>query len=663
MVLGAAALMTPFAIAVPTPRLPADTLVYDRNGHLVSMLYQGENRIPIPYQQMPADVQNALVAIEDDTFWVEPAIDPVGIARAALTNLTHGHIVQGGSTLTQQLAKNLYLSDRRTWSRKLKELLITLKLSATMSKRQILQHYLNDVYFGQGAYGIEAAAETYFGIPAKKLSLDQAALLAGLVNAPSADDPVIHPQPALARRNLVLDKMAALHYITPAQSRAAQLRPLGLNPTPPTGDRAPYYTRYLVDQLKQLDPRVARTLYSGGWRIDTGMDWSVQRAAQRAVAKWLPPTRAVNGVPEPEAALVAIDPRNGDVEALVGGDNFSRTSFNRATDARRQPGSAMKYFLYTTVINKGYSTSAVKRSAPVRFPAGNGKWYVPHNFGDVYNGPLNIRRAIALSDNIVAVRWLHTVGPAAMIRVAHAMGIESPLAGNLTTALGSSGVTPFEMTRAVSTLANGGRRVTPIAVTKITDTTGRVVYHDSPNLTRVLSPQVAYVVTNLFSAPLQSGEGTAHNLAAIINRPAAAKTGTSSSQRDAWLVGYTPQLAASVWVGNDSNRPLNLTGDLAAGPIWAHFMQQALAGRPKLSFPKPPHIVTRRVCVNTGLLDNGCCSTYREVFIQGHAPTQTSPGCQSGAGSSSAGGSSGGGNGGGPPSWSSIFQSIFGTGP
>lgn len=631
---GALILMAPVAATLPIPSLPADTQVFDQNGHLIALLYRNQNRIPVPLSQIPANMQNAIVAIEDNTFWVEPTIDPVGILRAALVDLIHRQILQGGSTLTQQLAKNLYLGPERTLGRKVKELLLAVKLSATYSKQQILEMYLNDVYFGEGAYGVEAASETYFGHPASQLTLPQAALLAGLVNAPSYYDPLLHPQAALARRNLVLQEMARLHYLSPAAAKAAEDSPLGLNPHGPLATQAPYFVSYITSQLGQLDPAVSRTLYTGGWHIYTTLSATAQRAAESAVANWAPPTHLVHGVPEPEVALVALDPRTGAIEAMVGGDDFARTPLNRAVDAARQPGSAMKFFLYTTVINDGYPTSSVKVSAPVRFPNGHGGYYVPHNFGDVYNGPLTIRRAIALSDNIVAVKWMDTVTPSAMIQVAHSMGITSPLANNLTTALGSSALTPLEMTRAVATLANGGYRIQPYGVAKIANAQGTVVYTFAPTRVRVLSPQVAYVVTNLFSAPLLNPQGTAHDLEAIINRPAAAKTGTSSQQRDAWLVGYTPELAASVWVGNDDNTPLNLTGDLGAGPIWAHFLQTALQGVPPTPFPVPPNIVTRRVCVRTGLLANGCCTAVREVFIRGHVPDQVSPGCNDQSGGS-----------------------------
>lgn len=639
VVIGVAVLLFPATwISLPMPHLPSDTSIYAQGGQLVDVLYGSQNRLPVPYSAIPKTMQNALVAIEDDTFWIEPALDPVGIFRAALVDVTHGRILQGGSTLTQQLAKNLYLSDRRTFQRKIVEFFISMKLATTYSRQQILDLYLNDVYFGEGAYGVEAASETYFGHRVQSLTLPESALLAGVVNAPSYFDPYVNPKAAISRRNQVLTRMQQLGYISRRQELAAKAAGLHLSGGMTLTNRAPYFTQLVEDDLAKVDPYVAKHLAGGGYAIRTTLSWPMQHAADRAVADYLPFSSLVHGIPEPEVGLVAIDPRNGYVRALVGGDNYARTQYNRALFSRRQPGSTMKYYLYTTVINDGYPTSSTQVSAPVRFPSSHGTYYVPHNYGYVYNGRLVIRRAIALSDNICAVKWMNTVGPKAMIATAHAMGIESPLADNLTTALGSSGVTPMEMARGVSTLANGGKRVQPIAVLKVTTPSGRVVFTDKPSLTPVLSPQVAYIVTQLFHAPLLNPQGTAHDLEPIINRPAAAKTGTSNLQRDAWLVGYTPQLATAVWVGNDNYSPLGLTGDRGAGPIWAHFMANALATHKKRTFPSPPGLVWKSVCISTGLLPNGCCSTYREVFLPGHVPVDLSPGCGSGGRFSSTGG-------------------------
>ncbi|MGC8488983.1 MAG: transglycosylase domain-containing protein, partial [Clostridia bacterium] len=561
-------------LALPLPTLPIDTMVYDTQGQLLAELYNTENRIPVPSTQIPPVMKNALVAIEDDRFWIEPNIDPVGIARAAFTDLVHRQVLQGGSTLTQQLAKNLYLTQQRTLSRKVAELFLTLKLGSTYTKSQVLDEYLNDVYFGQGAYGIGAASEVYFGHGPATLTLPEAALLAGMVTAPSYYDPYANPQGAVQRRNAVLVRMASLHYISPAEAIRAEAAPLSLAgaQAPNWEDRAPYYFALVNQELAQVAPAVASHLYTGGYRITVSLKPKDQTAANTAFAADMPPATSVNGVPEPEGALVGLNPANGNITALVGGRNYSVSTFNRATAAFRQPGSVFKYFLYTTAIAEGYPTSSVKDSASVRFPNGHGGWYVPHNFGNVFNGPLTMREAIAMSDDIVALKWMNTLGPPAVIAMAHKMGMTSPLADNLTTALGSSSVSPLQVADGIATLANGGYRVTPRAVLSVQDAAGRVVYQAPTVRTRVVSPQVAYVVDQLFTAPLTNASGTANNLTSVFWRPGAAKTGTSSGQRDAWLAGFTPQLVGVVWVGNDNNTSFHMTGDVAAGPVWAAFM-------------------------------------------------------------------------------------------
>ncbi|MCL8209007.1 MAG: PBP1A family penicillin-binding protein [Actinomycetia bacterium] len=631
LVLGGLAVAVPGVwLALPPPSLPADTLVYAKNGALLATLYGAENRIPVPHDAIPDVMRNAVVAIEDDRYYEEPDVDPVAILRAVVTDVSAGRILQGGSTITQQLAKNLYLSPERTIGRKLAELVITLKLGSRYSKAEILDMYLNDVYFGEGAWGVEAASQVYFGHSARTLTLPEAALLAGLVNAPSADDPLVHPQAARARRNEVLARMAALGYISPAAARLAQAAPLGLKPPGPVPNLAPYFVHYVEDTLSRASPRLAALLRTGGLRITTTLSLKAQRAADQAMATAMPPGTPVHGVVEPEGAVVGLDPATGAVLAMVGGRNYAASPFNRATRALRQPGSAFKYFVYTAAVAAGYPPSTVKVSAPVAFPDGHGGTYVPHNFGDVYNGPLTMRRAIALSDDIVALKWADTLGPARINALARSLGISTPLPDNLTTALGSGSVSPLNLAQALCPLANGGFRVTPYAVVRVTDADGRVIYRGSPHRVRVITPQVAYVVDQLFTAPLQAADGTAHDLTGVMWRPADAKTGTSSRQRDAWLAGFTPQLVGVVWVGNDDDTPIYMTGDQAAGPVWAQFMARALAGLPVARFSAPPHIVWRRICERTGLLANGCCTAYREVFIAGHVPTRVSPGCGSG---------------------------------
>lgn len=618
----------------PPPVLPADTQVLSRHGHLIAQVYATENRIPVAASRIPAVMRNALVAIEDDTYWEEPGVDPVGIARALAVDITSGRILQGGSTITQQLAKNLYLTDRRTITRKIKELAITLKLGTEYSKSEILTMYLNDVYFGEGSYGVQAASETYFGHGVGSLTTSEAALLAGLVNAPSALDPYYHPAAALARRNQVLARMAALHYLTPAAARKAAAAPLTLSrAAPPNGSTAPYFLQFMRSQLAALLPAAASNFESGGYRIVTTLSRQAQAAANHAMATAMPtPTGTYQGAAEPQGAVVGIAPATGDIKAMVGGLSYAASTFNRAVYAYRQPGSAFKYFLYTTAIQAGYPTSTVKVSGPVSFPNGHGGVYRPHNFGGVYAGPLTMRQAIAESDDIVALKWMAALTPPRVIAMAKKMGITTPMANNLTTALGSSSVSPLEMAGAIAPLANGGYHIAPRSIVSVQSASGAYLLKTSPQRYRVLTPPVTYVVDQLFTAPLTSPVGTAHNLTGVFSRPADAKTGTSSKKRDAWLVGFTPQLVGVVWVGNDQDTPMGLTGDRGAGPVWASFMHHALAGQPVKTFHQPPGVVWRQVCLHTGLLANGCCTAYREVFLAGHLPKSAPRGSCHGSG-------------------------------
>ncbi len=617
----------------PPPRLPADTEVLSRHGHLIALVYGSENRIPVPAAAIPAVMRNAVVAIEDDTYWAESAVDPVGIARALVVDVTRGRILQGGSTITQQLAKNLYLSNQRTVIRKIEELAIALTLSTRYSKDEILTMYLNDVYFGEGSYGVQAASQTYFGHGAAQLSLPEAALLAGLVNAPTALDPYDHPTAARLRRNQVLARMATLHYITPAAARAAQATSLGLRRAVlPDGSTAPYFIQFVRAQLAGLDATAANNFVGGGYRIVTTLSRQAQAAANRAMASDMPAVAGTyHGAAEPEGAIVGLNPASGNIEALVGGRNFATSMFNRAVYAYRQPGSAFKYFLYTTAIAAGYPTSTVKVSGPVTFPNGQGGVYTPHNFGNVFAGPLTMRQAIAESDDIVALKWMATLTPPRVIALAKKMGITTPMANNLTTALGSSSVSPLEMASAVAPLANGGFHITPRSIISVQNAHGAYLVKTSPQRYRVLTAPVTYVVDQLFTAPLTSPLGTAHNLTRVFTRPADAKTGTSSKQRDAWLVGFTPQLVGVAWVGNDQDTPMGLTGARGAGPVWAAFMHGALAGQPTKTFSQPSGVVWRQVCAHTGLLANGCCTSYREVFLANHLPKQAPAGACGGA--------------------------------
>jgi 1A family penicillin-binding protein len=602
------------------------TLIYADNGRLVAALSPGE-RVPVSYDEIPYDVRAATLAAEDATFYRNFGIDPAAILRAAFIDLRAGAVVQGGSTITQQLAKNLYLSDARTFRRKALELLYTLRLQATHSKTQILTSYLNTIYYGEGAYGIGAAAEIYFDEPLSRIDLAQAALLAGLPAAPQLFDPYLHPAAARRRQLWVLQRMASLGFVSAARAAAAAAEPLRYQrghvtaPGPP----AAYFVQYVLASIGQHDPGLEAAVRAGGYRVYTTLDPTMQEAADRAFASYMPPG-APNalGVIEPEGALVAIDPRNGAVRALIGGRSYRQSPFNRALYAMRQPGSTFKAFLYATVVGRGYPVTDRLFDGPVSYPGAGGKPYVVHDWDGYSRRWVTVREAVADSVNVVAVKWAKIVGPAAVIATARRMGLTTPMQPTLPLVLGAYSTTPLELADAYLPLANGGWAMAPWCVERVVSPAGETVWAPpSPTPRRALDPGVAYIVTSLLQSVMT--DGTGRHLLPIVGRPVAGKTGTTNGLKDAWFVGYTPTLVADVWVGDDTPADLGGYGDTIAGPVWAHFMANALAGTPVRTFPMPADVRIVRVSAVDGLLPNPTSPTVPEVFLAGTVPTRRSP--------------------------------------
>jgi len=486
------------------------------------------------------------------------------------------------------------------------------------------------VYFGEGAYGIEAAAQTYFGIPAAHLDLAQSALLAGLVDAPTAYDPYIHPGLARSRRNWVLHRMYAMHMISLARERRAAAAPIvlagGAPPAPP--DYAPYDTQYALAELSAEAPQVAARLASGGYVVHTSVSLPLQYAARSAYDANILPVAytTAQGVPEPEAALASLDPRTGAIRALVGGRDFAITQFDRAVAALRQPGSSFKAALYSALLLTGrYTPSSIIDDHPVRFPGTNGKPYVPQNADHRYLGPIGMRRALAVSDNVAAVEFGAKLGMPKVITQAQRMGITTPIADNLTSILGSSPTTPLLMARAYASLANGGYRVDPYMVDRVDDPTGHVVYRHVPHRTPAFDGRVAAVLTRLLGSVI-SPYGTAPNLVSTVRFPAVGKTGTSNNMRDGWFVGYSPTLATAVWTGDDTGRlSIGVEGNGSSGPIWAAYMAEAYGLQPWSRFAIPPGVVDRRICTIDGLLPNATSPTENDLYLAGTQPSRTSP--------------------------------------
>lgn len=562
------------------------TRIYARNGTLLATLYK-QNRIWVPIARIPPIVRDAFIANEDHNFYYHHGVDFGGIIRAAYEDIVHHRIVQGASTITQQLARGLFLSDQQTISRKIQEALLAMEIERYYTKDEILERYLNLIYLGSGAYGVDAAAHTYFGRGVGDLGIGQAALLAGLVAAPSDYSPYVNLKLARERQRHVLDRMADSGYITRAQAIAAREAPLqlvGERPAGLQGFHEPWFTTYAVAQLEHEFGKQAT--YEGGLQVYTTVDPRMEKLAQQAVDWGLREGR-LEGIGADEGALVAIRPSTGEILAMIGGKHFSLDNqFNRAWQAHRQPGSSFKAYLYTAAIDSGMTPTTVVDDSPVSYPMGDGTTWSPQDDDHSYMGPITLRVALAQSRNIVAVKLLQMVGVDRVIQYAHRMGVRSPLDPNLSLALGTSVVTPLDQASGYSTLANQGVHITPSPFRIIKDSLGNTVLNDQyPEQTEVVSAGTAYVMTTMLEDVIKHGTGYPN---AIIGRPAAGKTGTTSDFRDAWFVGYTPDLVTAVWIGNDDYKPMNESygGDIPAR-IWARFMKGALVNVAKHDFVFP----------------------------------------------------------------------------
>lgn len=575
---------------------PVVSTVYDVQGRPIGEFYH-QRRVVVALDRIPSHVIQAFLAAEDARFFKHKGVDGFAILRALLANLRKGEMREGGSTLTQQLVRGFFLTPERTLKRKIREVILAFRLERNHTKEEILYLYLNQVYFGHGNYGIEAATRDYFGKGVEDLNLVEAALLAGLPRSPSRNSPYRDFFAAMERQRYVLKRMYEERFITEATYQDALRTPIRLNPAPLLNSQiAPHFVEYVRQTIGDrygFDP-----LLQGGLQIYTSLDTSLQMAARKAVREGLDAVRVrikrKTGSGEPgrnevEGALLAIDPRSGSIRALIGGYDFALSQYNRAMQARRQPGSAFKPIIYSAALEGGLSELSVIRDGPLIFRMAPGKFWRPQNYQNRFFGPVTLRSALAHSLNSVAVRLVERVGLQKVIQHARKLGIESPLDENLSLALGSSSISLIELVRAYSVFANGGQLVEPIFITKVTDREGKVLEENGPNLKQVLSPEIAYVVTDMLKNVVQSGTGRA---AARLGRRVAGKTGTTSEFRDGWFVGYTPDLIAGVWVGYDDQRSLGdkETGASTALPIWLAFMTEAIQGAGPHDFPVPDGI-------------------------------------------------------------------------
>lgn len=596
--------------------------VFDSHGRLITTLHSDQNRLPIDINKVPQNLQNAFIAAEDNRFYEHIGIDPIGIFRAIFANLTNRGIAQGGSTITQQLAKNAFLSQEQTLKRKIQEAMLALEIEHKYSKKEILEMYMNQIYFGQGAYGIQTAAKTYFNKDVNELTLTQCAMLAGLPKSPNYYSPFNNLNEAKKRKNVVLDQMVKYGYVSAAEAEDAKNQDLGLSKSHQSKEADEYAS--FIDYVSQ---QVAKkygddALYKEGLKIYTTMDVNKQHAAVRAMRNLPNNYTDENGLTQPQAAIVSIDPKTGHILAMVGGRG--QDSFNRASMAVRQPGSAFKPFVYLTALQHDMTPDTTMDDQPVTY----GSWS-PKNAGGSYSGTMTLSDALAHSVNTIAVQLADQVGTKNIIANAKKMGITTLDAkdDNLAMALGglTKGVTPLEMASAYGTFANKGVHVKPTAIVKILDRNGNVL-EDASTLekeetkTRVMSEREAYEMTTMLEGVIDHGTGTA----AAIGRPAAGKTGTTDDNKDAWFVGYTPDIVTAVWIGDDtgSHSLGEIYGGTIPAEIWKDYMSSATSDESGGDFSAPSGMERRKETTSSSSSSNSVRSDDREEPKKKSATTE-----------------------------------------
>lgn len=545
--------------------------------------------------------------------------------RALWVDIRAGEIVEGASTITQQLTKRLFLNTGKTISRKLKEVALAIQIEKRYSKDEILALYLNQIYLGSGAYGVEAAAEIYFDKHAKDLTVGEAALLAGLPKAPSTYSPYRNLKAATERRNHVLRRMADEGHITASEVQEETSKPVTVA-SRARESAAPYFVEYVRQQVEEKYG--TKTVHTGGLRIYTSLDMKLQRAAEESLAKGLAAVEARHrkgheGHPPLQGALLAVDPKTGSIKAMVGGRDFSESQYNRAIQALRQPGSVFKPIIYATAMENGFTPASILEDRPVTYRAGAGKTWSPSNFTNRHEGSVTLRRAIEESINVISVRLLEQMGVNNVIERARALGIKSTLQPYLPLALGASDVTLSELTTVFSVFANQGVTVPPSAILRVENDRGVILDEIVPYPREVMKAEVTAVMVSMLQGVVENGTA---KKAKELGRPLAGKTGTTSDYNDAWFLGFSPSLVAGVWVGYDDHRRIGNreTGGLAALPIWIDFMKTALEGTPVEEFPVTDKAVVVEMDRNSGLLaSRGCGTPVRQAFIAGTEPVRS----------------------------------------
>lgn len=612
--LGAFWLTLPVVGDLARYRPPLPSVVVDRHGKPIGAFVEQRRQL-VSLRQIPQHVRDAFLAAEDDGFYHHLGFNPISMARAALANARAGSVVQGGSTITQQLAKNLFLTSERSVVRKLQDVALAARIEWALSKDEILELYLNQIYLGSGAYGVAEAAQTYYGKPVSRLSVGEAAQLAALPRAPSRLSPHVNAAAAEAGRRLVIARMQETGRLAPAAARAALAERPSIRPPPPP-PAAYADAAYFVEEVRQqlFDELGAETVLRGGLRIETTLDLELQRAALAAVRNGLASaaTRAKQAGKSvaPEGALLALDARSGDVLAMVGGRDYGVSRFNRAVQARRQPGSAFKPFAYGAALEAGYPPNVTLYDYQYEHrDRVTGKIWRPKNHSGRFRGPVVLSESFARSLNNATIRLVDELGVDSVIDFARRAGIRSPLHRDLGIALGTNEVTLLELTTAYSTFARGGRPRDPRLVRRVVSADGEVLREklDSSELPpRMSDGRIsavdAYLTTYLMRETVRAWYGTGHG-AARLGDAIAGKTGSTNDNCDAWFIGYSPRIVAGVWVGNDDRTPMarDQTGAGAALPIWTAFMERALARTPAAEFAVPAGVAWAGVDPETGL--------------------------------------------------------------
>jgi penicillin-binding protein 1A len=597
------------------------TKIYDDNDELITELHV-ERRIFVPLAHIPQALRDAVIATEDKRFYYHWGIDPIGIARAVSQNYRRGRIVEGGSTITQQLTKVLFLTPDKSLERKLKEAVLALELERRYTKDRILEMYLNQVYFGHGAYGVEAASRTYFGKSVSELNVREAALLAGLPRAPTTYSPFEHGDAAKRRREVVLRRMVDFGALKEAEAKRLARADLGLIPPERRRTTGQYFLEYVQQTLEAKYG--ADMVFKGGLNVYTTLSPTMQLAAEQALREGLKALESRSGKGKtgehPEGAIVTIEPQTGFVRAMVGGYDFFRSEFNRAVQARRQPGSAFKPFIYMAALENGFTAATRVEDAPVSYAVGpNGQAWKPENYDRKYRGSTTLQQALEESVNIVTVKVQEQVGLNKTIRLARRFGIASPLDVNLSLALGTSDMTLIELTSAYGALANQGQWLPPTAIRYVTDAQGKLLEEHLPEPREAVAPETAYVITHMLRGVVERGTGQA---AKALGRPVAAKTGTTNDYSNAWFIGYTPRLSTGVWVGYDRPRSLGKdeTGSRVAVPIWVTYMGKVLGDSPKDDFPIPEKVALVPIDLDAS---NECVRVVTLAFVKGTEPAVT----------------------------------------